>query len=121
MKLPNCEKVIVEIEKLRDYCLNPDHPRGGGKARVFLAALGLTRKDAEVLRQALLNAAVEEDAVIGELDKYGQRYLIDFKMTTVVGTCTIRSCWILLDSEAVPRLTTCYVMKSKKGSNDSNE
>jgi hypothetical protein len=121
MKLPNCDKAIVEIEKLRDYCLNPDHPRGSGKARVFLAALGLARGDAEVLRWALLSAAADEDAVIGELDNYGQRYLIDFKMTTIVGTCTIRSCWIILASETVPRLTTCYVMKSKKGSNDGNE
>ncbi len=28
MKLPNADRAVVEIEKLRDYCLNPVHPRG---------------------------------------------------------------------------------------------
>jgi hypothetical protein len=40
MKLPNGEASIVEIEKLWDYCLNLDHPRGRHKARVFLSVLG---------------------------------------------------------------------------------
>jgi len=41
MLLPNGENAIVDIRKLRDYCLNPDNPRGGNKARVFVAALGI--------------------------------------------------------------------------------
>ena len=28
MKLPNAERAVVEIEKLRDYSLNLDHDRG---------------------------------------------------------------------------------------------
>jgi hypothetical protein len=28
MKLPNGDAAIVDIAKLRDYCLSPDHPRG---------------------------------------------------------------------------------------------
>ncbi len=42
MKLPNSDRAVVDIAKLRDYCLNPAHPRGRHKARVFAAALGLT-------------------------------------------------------------------------------
>ncbi len=42
MKLPNGERAVVDIIKLQDYCLNPAHPRGQHKARVFAAALGLT-------------------------------------------------------------------------------
>jgi hypothetical protein len=57
-KLPNAEKAVVEVRKLRDYCLSPEHPRGKHKARVFASALGLTREDAGVLREALLSAAV---------------------------------------------------------------
>ena len=53
MKLPNGDRAIVDIAKLRDYCLNPEHPRGKHKARVFAAALGFTVDDAEKLRAAL--------------------------------------------------------------------
>lgn len=44
MKLPNSEKAFVDIAKLRDYSLNPEHESGGHKARVFRAALGLKIK-----------------------------------------------------------------------------
>ena len=53
-KLPNLEKAIVEVRKLREYCLIPDRPRGRRKARVFASALGLTAGDAEEVREALL-------------------------------------------------------------------
>ena len=54
MKLPNSDRAVVEIAKLRDYCLNPEHPHGKHKARVFAAALGLTADQAETLRDELL-------------------------------------------------------------------
>jgi Domain of unknown function (DUF4926) len=41
MKLPNAEAAFIDIRKLRDYSLNPDHDRGKHKARLFLATLGL--------------------------------------------------------------------------------
>ena len=58
MKLPGAERAIVDIAKLRDYCLDPHHPRGRHKARVFASALGLTQADAEILREALLAGAL---------------------------------------------------------------
>jgi hypothetical protein len=48
---------MVDIVKLRDYALSQSHPRGRHKARVFLAALGLTAADAAELRTALLESA----------------------------------------------------------------
>ncbi|MFM9965249.1 MAG: hypothetical protein ACKV2Q_29005 [Planctomycetaceae bacterium] len=32
--LPNGDNAVVEIEKLANYCLNPEHPRDRNKARV---------------------------------------------------------------------------------------
>lgn len=46
VKIPNAARAIVDIEKLRDYCLNPEHPRGRHKARVFARRLGLYVRDA---------------------------------------------------------------------------
>lgn len=79
MKLPNGDDAIVDIRKLRDYCLNRDNPRGSHKARVFASALGITAKSANRLRLKLLEIAASEEAEIGELDIYGQRFTIDLK------------------------------------------
>ena len=60
MKLPNADRAIVEIEKLRDYCLSSSHPRGRHEARVFINALGITADDAQELTQAILYAVTTE-------------------------------------------------------------
>ena len=110
MRLPNPENAAVDVRKLRDYCLNPEHPRGRHKARVFSDALGLGVDDAEDLREALLSAARSEEAIAGEEDEYGERYVLDFEMRTAVGTATVRSGWIVRHGEDFPRLTSCYVV-----------
>jgi hypothetical protein len=35
MKMPGGHAAIVDRQKLTEYCLNPEHPRGKHKARVF--------------------------------------------------------------------------------------
>ncbi|MGA9997714.1 MAG: DUF6883 domain-containing protein [Pyrinomonadaceae bacterium] len=114
MLLPNGKRAIVDIRKLRDYCLNPDNPRGSNKARVFATSLGITAADAQMLRQKLLETARTAEAQSGELDIYGQRFTIEFEMETEVGRAIVRSGWIILHNETAPRLTTCYVKKKRK-------
>ncbi|HEY0079123.1 MAG TPA: hypothetical protein VGB73_10790 [Pyrinomonadaceae bacterium] len=114
MLLPNGENAVIDMRKLRDYCLNPDSPRGSSKARVFAAVLGMTAADAPKLREKLLEAARSSEAQPGELDMYGQRYVIDFEMRTERGRAVVRSGWIILHNETAPRLTTCYVKKRKR-------
>lgn len=114
MLLPNGEYAIVDLRKLRDYCLNPDRARGRHKARVFAAVLGVTAAGAAKLRAKLLEIARTGDAQVGELDLYGQRYTIDFEMETATGKATLRSGWIVLHGKPVPRLTTCYIKKRKR-------
>jgi len=110
VKLPNAERAVVEIDKLRNYCLNPDHRRGCHKARVFAAVLGLTIDDAGELRDALLAAARNEDAEPGEHDEYGARYVVDFTVNGPAGQGMVRSSWIIRRGEGFPRLTSCYVL-----------
>ena len=109
-KLPNPENAVVEMQKLRGYCLNPDHPRGKHKARVFASALGLTVEDSEELRQALLTAAIPSEAIPLEEDEYGQRYVLDFEMSTETESATVRSGWIVRRGEDFPRFTSCWVL-----------
>ena len=102
MVLPNADRAEVDIRKLRDYCLSTSHPVGKHKAIVFRAALGLTECDADFLRNALLRAALTEDAVAGVADEFGARFHIDSELITAIGTAVIRSAWIVRTGEDFP-------------------
>ena len=110
MKLPNADQAFVDVAKLRDYALDPVHAEGKHKARVFAAALGLSRNDAEWLRDQLLLAARTFDCSLGRKTEHGQRYVIDFDATARGKTARLRSAWNLRPTENFPRLTTCYVL-----------
>src|SRR5437588_9199363 len=110
MKLPGGEQAVVDVAKLRDYCLSTDHIRGRHKARVFASVLGLTSADAGFVRGELLRAAREGDATAGDIDEYGARYTIDFDLVRGSRRAVVRSAWIVLRGEMVPRLTSCYVL-----------
>jgi hypothetical protein len=113
MKLPNPDRALVDIRKIRDYCLNPEHRRGRHKARVFAAALGLTSEHSDVLPNALLAAARDGEAIATDRDQYGQRFVIDFWMAGPGSSATVRSSWMVLHSEDFPRLTSCYVLREE--------
>jgi hypothetical protein len=110
MKLPNGDRAVVDLAKLTDYCLSPAHPRGRHKARVFAASLGLYADQADLLRDALLEAARTEEANPGDQDEFGHRYVVDFTMKTPSGEARVRSSWIVRADEDFPRLTSCYVL-----------
>lgn len=79
MKLPNGERAIVDRRKLEEYCLNTHHPRGRNKARV-VASAGIGQAETDVLREALLAAALNSEAVRRCPSPYGQRYTVDFDL-----------------------------------------
>ncbi len=110
MKLLNAERAFIDNEKLHSYCLSLDHPRGRNKARIFASLLGLTADDFEVLRDALLEAVLTEEAETGEQDAFGRRYTVDFQMDGPTKKVTIRSAWIVRTGEDFPRLTSCYIL-----------
>lgn len=107
MLVPNAEHAVVDIRKLRDYCLNPLHDDGKHKARLF-AAVGITATDAEALRDTLLRMVKTHEAQLGRRDAYGQRYTVDFSLTLRGKQTVIRSGWIIEYETDTPRLTTCY-------------
>jgi hypothetical protein len=108
--LPNPDRAVVDLAKLRDYCLNSSHPRGRHKARVFAASLGITARNAEFLRNALRQAAVDVGAIPGDRDAFGLRYVLDFELHGPSGKAVVRSTWIVRSNENFPRLTSCYVL-----------
>jgi len=110
MKLPNPDLAVVDIVKLRAYCLSPTHPRGRHKARMFSEVLGMSAADAEELRAFLLSAAGMREAVAAGEDRYGVRYLVDFPVMRAGRRAMVRSAWIVRAGETFPRLTSCYVL-----------
>jgi hypothetical protein len=75
--IPNAENAVVDIHKLRDYCLNPEHDEGKHKARLFSSILGMTSDNAEELRQIILKVVKTHEVRLGRRDEFGQRYTLD--------------------------------------------
>ncbi|MEI9960611.1 MAG: DUF6883 domain-containing protein [Limisphaerales bacterium] len=110
MKLPNADNAFVNIAKLRDYSLDVMHKEGRHKARVFAAALGLIRNDADWLRGQLLAIARSSDCEPGRKTDHGQRYILDFTLAYRGKSARLRSVWNVRPTENFPRLVTCYVL-----------
>ena len=108
MLIPNAENAVVDIRKLRDYCLNPEHDDGKHKARLFSSILGMTPDNAEELRQILVEVIQTHEALLGRRDGFGQRYTLDFTIQWQNRSATLRSGWIIEHDSEIPRLTTCY-------------
>jgi hypothetical protein len=110
MKVPNAERAFVDVRKLRDYCLDTNHPRGQHKARLLKSALGWTADQADDVRHRLLEAVLREDAGFLGTDDYGQRYALDFPIQGTGGAAIVRSLWMIRRGEDFPRFISCYVL-----------
>ncbi len=110
MKLPNVEKAFIDIKKLENYCLNPLHPRGKHKAKVFASALGLTKENSIELKEEIVKSISEVQCEISETDQYGQRYVVDFEYFRGRLKAYIRTSWIIKSNENFPRLVSCYIL-----------
>ena len=75
--MPLSDKAVLDIRKIEDYCLNPSHPRGRHKARVFREALDVQRGDASWLREVLLEAARSTEASEIGTDAWGSYWRLD--------------------------------------------
>jgi hypothetical protein len=70
----------------------------------------MTVEDSLVLAGVLRRVAAENDVIQGASDEYGNRFIIDFDLEFKGRTAAIRSCWIVLTGEIVPRFVTCYIL-----------
>ena len=80
MKLPNGH--LAELgDKLDEYVLNEDHPRGRHKARVFKSVLGITIGNSYLLQQSILDAVASSDEAVETGDHgFGMTYRLIFRM-----------------------------------------
>jgi hypothetical protein len=109
-RLPHGDRAILDIRKIEDYCLNPSHPRGRHKARVFREALGLRRSDSAWLREMLLAAARSNEASRDAVETWGTQWRLDATIGRQGKTAVVRAIWIVRTGEIVPRFVTCWVL-----------
>ncbi|PSF36833.1 hypothetical protein C7H19_12770 [Aphanothece hegewaldii CCALA 016] len=108
MLVPNAKNAVVDIRKLREYCLNLEHDEGKHKARLFSSILGMTVENADELQQILLEIVQTYETKLGRRDHFGQRYTIDFTLEWQNRSAIVRSGWIIEHHSNIPKLTTCY-------------
>ena len=107
-KLPNGERALIPMEKLTDYCLNPDHARGKDKARVFASVLGITRDRAHELADLVRHAARDGDITQEASTIWGQYYRVDWAMPSRVDV-VLRTIWEIAPGEEIPRLVSVFI------------
>jgi len=76
----------------------------------FRDALGLSANDAVWLRDKLLDAAKDADAIQLDSDAMGQRWRIDLTIARQDRHAMIRTLWIVRTGETFARFVTCWVL-----------
>ena len=79
--IPNIERAIINPRKLYEYALNPNHPIGRNKAKVFENALGYNQSNTDDLIRQIYEKLPNSKVLLGKVDEYGQRYTIDINIS----------------------------------------
>lgn len=114
--LPGADRPQGVAGKLTAYSLNPDHERGGHKARVFASALGITQDHAELLQKQLEALLPHLKPKPHTTDVWGQRFNVIVPVTGPNGrTVDVTTAWIYdrsKDGKSIslhPRMTTAMI------------
>lgn len=112
--LPGAEDAYGVHEKLLTYSLDPDHPDGGHKARLFRRQLEITAADLEYLAGAILGGVKTQP--ITEIRDRGEFGMHCRVVVPVHGlrehaerVVNVRTVWEVRSDGDVPRLVTAYI------------
>jgi hypothetical protein len=106
MKLPNREKAGIDQSKLTEYLLNPEHKRGGHKAR-FLIKNGYSRDNWQQLEADIRRFHLSADVSRVRETPYGRRYEIKAHLTAPSGRMLlVTTVWQIDLGQDYPRLIT---------------
>ena len=108
MKLPNGDRAIVSMSKIRGYCLNPDHSSGKHKAKVFAAALGITAHNALRLEELIKRAAVEGEVTQQLSTAFGEQFKVDWIVPNSE-QIILRTMWEVPLDSPYPRLISAFI------------
>ncbi|MDQ3675394.1 MAG: hypothetical protein M3401_01110 [Actinomycetota bacterium] len=96
-------------EKLAGYALDPAHPRGRHKSRVFSSALGIEQTDWRYLRDQLIEHIVDAAVLGTRITPFGVLYEVMVLVDGLNGkTAPVAAIWIIEDV-GPPRLVSTWV------------
>jgi hypothetical protein len=108
MKLHNRDNIHIPPEKLTAYLLSETHAVGRSKAR-FFQSIGFDTRNVNVLRQQLLDIALDNEVSEVIPSIYGTKYIIEgILQTSIAGPVRVRTVWIIETEQNHPRLITVY-------------
>ncbi len=106
--LPNATNALVDSNKLTDYLLSLEHPKGKDKA-VFFMRFGFTSEQHAVLADSLKKHALTQPVIEAKTSEYGVKYILKCTCETPDSrNPCIKSVWIVEDGNVSPRLITAY-------------
>jgi filamentous hemagglutinin len=106
-RLPHADHVIISPEKLHDYILSMEHPRGVNKARVF-QAVGYSDDTWWVLLADLKELVATSDAHELIPTPHGRKFEVRGTLQGPVRPVDVVTVWIVLSGERFPRFVTMY-------------
>jgi len=107
VKLPGADHVVVDERKVREYLLSRSHPIGRFKAAVFARA-GFRAQNWREFVSAVRVLAVQGDAMPGEPNKYGVKYLVSGTIMGPTGKLEVITVWLIPTEGGPPRIVTVY-------------
>jgi hypothetical protein len=112
--LPGHEHAIIPEAKLR-YSLDPTHPTGRDKARVFASALGLDLTSTATLERIVREGiSVHEAARRGTFVDGTQRWVVEWCVLARLGRLRLISVWSRPRTGGPPRLISSYLREVKR-------
>ncbi len=106
MKLPNGDRAVIEQAKLVDYLLNPDHERGGSKAKLLIEC-GYSSDNWQQLDTDIRAYHLTAEVTLTKETPYGMRYTVIGPLVTPAGRqLSIRTIWQIDKGTDFPRLIT---------------
>ncbi len=107
-RLPNAGRAVVDVRKIRDFILNPDHLDNKGRADFFFR-FGFSRDNRRELRVALTAHAMSNPVVALTNTGHGRRYRLQCSVPSPDGrNPCITAVWISNSLEETPRLVTAF-------------
>ncbi len=105
-QLPHADLSIIDERKITGYLLAEAHEGGGPKARFFIA-FGWSVEQPEQLRADLRLHACTNSVVLHYATDHGIKYeVVGALIAPNSQSVTIKTVWIVLDGEQIPRLVT---------------
>jgi SPX domain protein involved in polyphosphate accumulation len=106
MKIPNSDRAIIEPSKLTEYLLNPEHKRGGAKAKL-LRQFGYSLENWQQLESDIRKFHLVKDVNLITETAYGVRYVVIANLFTPVNRpLSVRTAWQIDKGTDFPRFIT---------------